>query len=321
MVSANDQPLVRISRSNLDSLMTALDVEFVRLSECLVSRGWRLELGGPDAPGIHYNLAGTGRLSMSGHPAIDLYPHTLVVLPACAHFSIEVPPAPQRRRTIHTLNGREQKFPPDALRRYVASEDESAPDLILICGYFRATYGAGIDLFSGLTMPIVEQFDATDRLDETLKAAFAELIGQEVGMGSMTTALLKQVLVMLLRRSLRSSRLWVERFSLWSDPQIARAFAEMVRKPGSPHRVESLARTAGLSRSAFMARFSRKFGNSPMKVLRSLRMREAALLLAASSVSIDEAAQRAGYMSRASFGRAFRKLYGCDPSDYREARR
>ena len=57
-----DQPLVRPSTVELNRLLATLEVKVVRLTECLVSKGWRLEVTGPDAPGIHYNLMGEGWL-------------------------------------------------------------------------------------------------------------------------------------------------------------------------------------------------------------------------------------------------------------------
>jgi len=36
--------------------------------------------------------------------------------------------------------------------------------VMLICGYFRATYGSSIDLFAGLRTPIVERFEPADEL-------------------------------------------------------------------------------------------------------------------------------------------------------------
>ncbi|MGO8452806.1 helix-turn-helix domain-containing protein [Rhizobium ruizarguesonis] len=51
-------------------------------------------------------------------------------------------------------------------------------------------------------------------------------------------------------------------------------------------------------------------------------MRHAASLLAANAGSIEQIALHAGYQSRSSFTRTFRKHYGTDPSDYRsEAKR
>jgi AraC family transcriptional activator of mtrCDE len=309
------KPLLRISPSDLDSLLTALEVQFIKLSECLVSPGWRLEMPATDAPGIHYNLGGPGRLVVAGQSPIALLPHTLVIVPPRHTFQIEAPEGSDAASALQSVDARGSTFAPGALRRFVAGEGE--PRVILVCGYFRASYGASIDLFGTLAAPIVEQFGAADQLDHKLKAALAELVAQEVGMGAMTTALLKQVLVALLRRSLSSLQLWVERFPMFGDPHIARAFADMVAQPGAPHSVLSLAQSACLSRSAFMARFTGLFGRSPMVALRELRMRQAAVLLAAGRLSVDQVARSVGYESRSSFLRAFHKAGGIEDQSKR----
>ena len=306
-----------LAEADLDRLLDTLTVRFVRLSECLVGEGYRLELGGIDAPGLHYNLSGTGRLIVGEAEPIELQPHKLIIVPAKTLFRIEVPPRRESRGPWKTIHGRSQLFPPGAVRRYVATDAE--PVIMLICGYFHASYGSSTDLFGALTAPITEQFEEGDQVDESLKTALTELVAQEVGAGAMSAALLKQVIVTLLRRSLRSMDLWVERFSLLSDPQIARAFAEMVAHPGARHTVQSLARTAFLSRSAFVARFTRVVGRSPMMILRDLRMRQAADQLRSTTLTVDEVANRAGYASRSSFVRAFRKAHGSDPTSYRES--
>jgi len=123
----------------------------------------------------------------------------------------------------------------------------------------------------------------------------------------------------LARRSLKSSQSWTDRFSILADRQITRAFADMVARPGAAHTIQSLASSASLSRSAFMARFSEIFGRSPMTILRDLRMRQAALDLTTTTAPVDVVAHNAGYESHSSFVRAFRKAYGLDPSKYRQS--
>ena len=103
---------------------------------------------------------------------------------------------------------------------------------------------------------------------------------------------LKVLLFALRRRCLVSTKAWVERFSILSDPPIARAFAEMASRPSVPRNVQSLSHAVGLSRSAFMARFSAAFGESPMSLLRRVRMRHAADLLTANALSIDQVGLR-----------------------------
>jgi AraC family transcriptional activator of mtrCDE len=126
----------------------------------------------------------------------------------------------------------------------------------------------------------------------------------------MTRTLLKQVLVMLFRRGGRSGSGWIRSLTPLGDPQIARAFAEMVANPGAPHTVQSLSRLAALSRSSFMARFHSVLGRSPMTVLRQLRMRQAEDMLGSNLYSIDQIAYQVGYANRSSFARAYRQASG-----------
>jgi AraC family transcriptional activator of mtrCDE len=303
-----------MSAADLDGLLSALVVDFVRLTECLVTPGWRINLGGTSAPGIHYNLSGRGRMVLEGHPPIELSPHTLVITPPNQYFHIAVPPEDPGSGIYQEIEGRWKPFPPGAIRRFVAGD---GPQLMLICGYFQASYGATVNLFSTLGAPIVEQFDSTQHIDRTLQLALQELMDQEVGTGAMTTTLLKVVLIALLRRSLTSIHLWVERFSLLGDVNIARAFSHMAAHPGAPHSTNSLARIACLSRSSFMARFTEVVGLPPMTVLRRLRMRQAASMLIANELSVDKIARSVGYGSRSSFLKAFHDAYGVQPSDYR----
>jgi AraC-like DNA-binding protein len=309
-----NQPL-RLSSTDLNGLITTLEVSVIDLSECAVAPGWSVVLGPTRAPGLHYNLGGAGKVIVGDQPPIELSPHALIIVPPGLPVRVETPVDQQTPTRLMTLDPRSSDTIDGRPRSYVVGDGE--PQIRLISGRFRAAYGSSIDLFDALPGAIVERFDATDQLDQKLKSAFSELIARQVGMEAMTTALLKQVVVALLRRSLSSSGLWAERFPMLRDPQIARVFADMVARPGSPHCVQSLARTAGLSRSAFMARFRERLGRSPMIALRDLRMRQAASLLAASGRSVDQVAYGVGYASRSSFMRAFRKAYGRDPADYR----
>jgi AraC-like DNA-binding protein len=312
----NEHPVLRISPADLESLLATLEVNFVALTECLVSTGYSLELGDVNAPGIHYNLVGNGRAVVDDLDPIPLMPHTLVVLPPNSLFRIEV----EGRKGFSELvsvNGRAKNRSPDVVRKVTAGDREHS--LILVCGYFHASYGACADLFSGLREPIVEQFSPEDQVDTKLQAALTELVTQEIGSGAMTAALLKQVIVLLLRRSLVSMNAWVERLSVLGDPLVARAFAAMAMHPGDDHSLESLAQVACLSRSAFAARFTSTVGKSPMQVLRELRLRQAMHQLKSSGLAVELIARNAGYASRSSFIKAFRNTYGMDPSEVRRS--
>lgn len=118
-------------------------------------------------------------------------------------------------------------------------------EVVQICGFFNACFGQSVGLFRDLREPIVEKFEPTGKIDIKLREAMEELVSQEIGKGAMATSLLKQVIITLVRRSLKSSQGWTDRFSILSDRQITRAFADMVARPGAQHTVQSLSHSAG----------------------------------------------------------------------------
>jgi AraC family transcriptional activator of mtrCDE len=304
----------KLSAADLNNLMRALEIDVVSLREVLVPRGHRVEMGLIDTPAIHYNLKGSGRVSINRGANVPLVPHLLIIIPPNTPFSIEVDGDDGIPRLINSDCWKRQE---DGVFRLAVPNEK--PEVVQICGFFNASFGQSVGLFRDLREPVIEQFEPSDRIDGKLREAMNELLSQEVGMGAMTASLLKQVIIALARRSLKSSQRWTDRFSILTDRQITRAFADMIARPGAAHTVESLASSAGLSRSAFMARFSDIFGRSPMAVLRDLRMRQAALELTTTTMPVDVVAHNAGYESRSSFVRAFRKVYDVDPSEYRHS--
>jgi AraC-like DNA-binding protein len=101
------------------------------------------------------------------------------------------------------------------------------------------------------------------------------------------------------------------------DPYIARAIAAMRDDPGSPWTVESLARVARASRSAFAERFHALVGVSPARYLTGIRMEQAKDLLVRDGLNVAETALRLGYGSEAAFSRAFRRHAGSSPATWR----
>lgn len=314
MTAAKASPLPRLSSSDLNDLISLLEIQVLRLSECLIGRGHILDMNGRGATGIHYILSGQGRMHIAGVGSIELSPHTLLLLPPEHPLKVE---APSGRAGVAPLviRGSEQSKVVDSVNRFRAGAEE--PEIVMVCGHFKASFGSSIDLFQNLSAPIVEKFDATDRLDVYLRGAFEELVAEQIGAGAVSGALLKQVIVALVRRSLKSNELWMERFALLGDRQVARAFADMVARPGAPHTVASLAEAAALSRSAFMARFSAALRQSPMQALRDIRMRQAAVQLRVGGLPLEQVANNSGYSSRAAFVRAFREVFATGPTEYR----
>jgi AraC-like DNA-binding protein len=104
------------------------------------------------------------------------------------------------------------------------------------------------------------------------------------------------------------------------DPYVGRALSAFHRNPARDWTVESLAKGAGLSRSAFAERFTQFVGQPLMHYLTNWRMQLAANHLLSGTDSVAVIANRVGYDSEAAFSRAFKKAAGAPPSQWRNHR-
>ena len=87
--------------------------------------------------------------------------------------------------------------------------------MLSISGYFRATYGSSIDLFASLSHPDCRDASSPPtNSGSSCRPRWQESAAGRFDAAGMTTAILKQVLVTLVRRSLDSTSAWLERFSI-----------------------------------------------------------------------------------------------------------
>ncbi len=305
----------KISASTLNSLITELDVQLVSFSECLLSPGYRLNVKEYESPCIYYVIEGSGDMQFRGAPPIAVKPHTLIIVPPNYSFSLAACEQNAVRECV-MVDGFDPIERENSVSTFYAGTKD--PKTIVFCVFLRTLYCKSMGLFETLSEPVVEEFNADDRLEIKLRSVMAELMSQEVAAGAMTAALLKEIIVTLFRRSFSSLTSWAGRVSVLSDPQVALAFANMVVQPGKAHTLHTLATGACLGRSTFIARFNSTVGQSPMTLLRELRMRQAALQLQMSNLPVEQILRNAGYCSRSSFVKAFRASYGVDPSTYRD---
>ena len=85
----------------------------------------------------------------------------------------------------------------------------------------------------------------------------------------------------------------------------------------NPPSLIELARLVGINDCKLKAGFRQVFGTTVFGYLQDCRMEQSRRLLAASEMSVAEAAQAVGYANRSHFAIAFRKKFGVNPSVYR----
>jgi AraC family transcriptional activator of mtrCDE len=104
-----------------------------------------------------------------------------------------------------------------------------------------------------------------------------------------------------------------------SQPLLA-AFNAFLRAPERPWTLADLARAAGMSRTRFAETFKHATGQTPARIVSRMKLTAIARRLAGEGLSVEAAAEDAGYSSPAAFVRAFQREFGETPARWRRRR-
>jgi AraC-like DNA-binding protein len=102
-----------------------------------------------------------------------------------------------------------------------------------------------------------------------------------------------------------------------SDKHLCKAIEAMHSGLDRSWSVESLAREARMSRSAFALKFRTVLGQTPLEYLTQWRMYKAGAMIRSNNTSFSEVASAVGYGSQSSFSRVFRREMGVAPREFR----
>jgi AraC-like DNA-binding protein len=105
------------------------------------------------------------------------------------------------------------------------------------------------------------------------------------------------------------------------DPVVGRALVELHANAAYKWTADDLAVRAACSRSTLNERFVKLVGRPPMQYLTEWRLQLAAGLLRETSLGVAAVAYRVGYEAEEAFNRAFKRLMGAPPAQWRAAQR
>lgn len=163
-----------------------------------------------------------------------------------------------------------------------------------------------------------DSVESLSPLPVTIGLLDAEARRGELGASTIVHGLLDAVFTYTLRELL--ARQTSDQAS-WSlavrDPQIRRALSLMHEDCAKPWTLESLARAAGLSRTALAERFREALGDTPLNHLRMLRMQKAMQLFANTEHTLEQIAQAVGYQDAFGFSKVFKRSTGQAPRAFR----
>jgi AraC-like DNA-binding protein len=155
-------------------------------------------------------------------------------------------------------------------------------------------------------------------LHNTMQALASEMAERAPGFEVVATRLAEVLFIQALRAHIASGVEWRNKGWLRAifDPQIGAALGAIHDSVSTPWTVESLAAAAGMSRSAFAARFKELLRQTPLQYVTEWRMQKAMQLLAQRDKKLADVARSVGYESDAAFSKAFKRVVGASPGEY-----
>jgi AraC-like DNA-binding protein len=101
-----------------------------------------------------------------------------------------------------------------------------------------------------------------------------------------------------------------------ADNRMAAALSSLHQEPARAWTLQELARSAGMSRTAFAQTFKKTVGKPPMEYLTHWRMTLAAKRRLQPGETISSIAPTLGYKSESAFSTAFKRQWGASPREY-----
>jgi AraC-like DNA-binding protein len=263
---------------------------------------------------FHVLLHGSAVLTVGNAAPVRLDTSDLVVLPhGDGHTITDQPGSPVRH-----LDAILAEHPVDEAGRMSYGGDGSRARLL--CGGFDLDPALPDELVQFL--PPVLTVDSGTGIGRWLKPLLALLEEETHAAAPGAAAVHAKLADVFVTQALRSYLSAAGSLPLPSvaDPVIARIVRKLRGCPEARWSVDAMAHAAGMSRTSFTTRFRAAVGESPMAHLTELRLRRGAGYLSTTTKSVSEVAHLTGYGNESSFSKAFSRMFGSPPGEYRRER-
>jgi AraC-like DNA-binding protein len=278
------------------------------LSKPITARGrWAVRYQAHDAPGFTLILAGQAWVTFDRSAPLRLAQGDFLLMPTTPAFSLGSEPG---------QDGPLQEPSTEPVRH---GEQDGEPDFVALGGSFsfdRVNAPLLLGLLPGL-IHIPAPQGMADRMGRTIRLLAEECTSSHPGKDLIVQRMLEVLLVEALRwQGLGQDTASAGLLAGLRDPALGRALHAMHADIRAHWTVAQLAKIAGMSRSAFSARFGSVVGHAPMEYLTGWRMAVAKAALVRGGKSLDRIADDIGYESASAFSTAFRKRLGSPPGSF-----
>jgi len=194
----------------------------------------------------------------------------------------------------------------------------------LVCGYLHSNdplFDPALRVFPPVFVVHLHEGTAAGWVQASITYALEESVPTSASGSVIATRLPELVLIEVLRLHLASAPAadngWL---AALADPVLAPALGLLHQHPAERWTVGDLASRAAVSRSQLDQRFRQVLGRSPIRYLTEWRMHLADELLSTTDLTVAAIAKRVGYDSEEAFSRAFKRVRGAPPSEWRRTR-
>lgn len=295
----------------LERYLKNLSVDVEPFALCLLDNHWRLTLPGPPVAMLHFIVQGDGWLLAPGLPRTRIAPNFLVVIPHGAVHSLEAGSEIDDEVIIDCA-------PSGPPVHRIQAGDGSNLVMVVGCGTLKVRYREAFGLFDHLRQTLVVDLSGVPEVPILYQGLLAEQASGQPGGPVLQGAIMTQLLVHMFRKLSEEHDMKLSWLRALDDSRLASALDAIMDDPGAPHTVDSLAEIAHMSRSAFAKAFHDAFHDSPISLLKHIRMEQAAKMLSAGGLPVERVAAKLGYASRSHFSHVFKKHTGQAPGEFRQ---
>jgi AraC-like DNA-binding protein len=303
-----------MATSTVDALLGAVSVEIEAFAICEIGDGVRLIIPPVEMIEVHYVLEGTLHHTVDGNETLKAGPGSMLIVP------------PERMQhlatssdTVTSRNCYDVCVPVREGMLVVDATDGREPTLRIACGAVMPDPLGSFGPLRSLTRPVVEDLSDFPVVSAAFAAMLEEIKAPKEGSRAIMSALMKSCLVVLLRQHLERSRLAGTAPAVFQDRRLSRAVTAVLNLPAGAHSVTSLAKEAGMSRSAFAREFKAALDMTPMEFVARVRLDLAHHFLETTGMPVEGISVAVGFSSRSHFSHLFREHYGVDPSSFRRS--
>ncbi|SEQ88765.1 Helix-turn-helix domain-containing protein [Lentzea xinjiangensis] len=278
---------------------------------------WGLWLDDFPGPALHAIANGNAWLAISGRAPTQLRAGDVVLLPPGTRHGLSSAPG------VHmgTCDAAAAKVVRDRGDRVVFGT--SPPETELITVHYEQDPEVRSPVLEVLGEPVSVSARCNSSLAGVISLLAHELSRPGIGTVAAVNSLTDLLLVQLIRSRLdaRSGPHGASWLGATADPVVRDALEAIHAAPEKPWTTTSLAHHIAVSRATLARRFPHALGQPPGEYLAQWRMNLAALRLRDTDEPVEIVAKAVGYSSSHAFSRAFKRLRGSAPGEYRIAAR